>query len=68
MKFSLKKLAALGVSVIMAMSMSMSAFAANVEITGRIKASELQLLNTRLVEITSARVQIEEIERKFDCL
>lgn len=30
MKFSLKKLAALGVSVIMAMSMSMSAFAANV--------------------------------------
>ena len=43
-------------------------FAANVEITGRIKASELQLLNARLVEITSARVQIEEIERKFDCL
>lgn len=33
MKFSLKKLAALGVSTIMIMSMSMSAFAANVGLT-----------------------------------
>lgn len=37
MKFSLKKLAALGVSVIMAMSMSMSAFAANVGLSLTVK-------------------------------
>ena len=45
-----------------------TAFAANVEVTGRIKASETQALIARLTEVTSARVQVEEIEQKFDCL
>ena len=43
-------------------------FAANVEIIGRIKASEVQQLLARLTEITSARAQIEELGQKFDCL
>ena len=43
-------------------------FTANVELFGRIKASETQLLLARLTEITSARAQVEEIEQKFDCL
>ena len=45
-----------------------TAFAANVEVTGRIKASETQALIVRLTELTSARAQVEEIEQKFDCL
>ena len=45
-----------------------TAFAANVEVTGRIKASETQALIARLTELTSARAQVEEIEQKFDCL
>ena len=45
-----------------------TAFTANVEITGRIKASETQALIARLTELTSARAQVEEIEQKFDCL
>lgn len=43
-------------------------FAANVEIIGRIKASEVQQLLARLTELTSARAQIEELGQKFDCL
>ena len=43
-------------------------FAANVEIIGRIKASEVQQLLARLTEITSARAQIEELGQKFDYL
>jgi uncharacterized YigZ family protein len=43
-------------------------FAANVEIIGRIKASEVQQLLARLTEITSARAQVEELGQKFDCL
>ena len=43
-------------------------FTANVEVVGRIKASDAQVLITRLTEITSARAQVEEIEQRFDCL
>ena len=43
-------------------------FAANVEIIGRIMASEVQQLLARLTEITSARAQIEELGQKFDYL
>ena len=43
-------------------------FAANVEVIGRIKASNVELLSSRIIETTSARAQIEEIERKFDYL
>ena len=43
-------------------------FAANVEIVGRIRSSDVQALSLRLADITSARAKIEEIDRKFDCL
>ena len=43
-------------------------FTANVEVVGRIKASDAQVLITRLTEITSARAQVEEIVQRFDCL
>ena len=43
-------------------------FTANVEITGRIKASETNALLARLTELTSARAQVKKIEQKFDCL
>ena len=43
-------------------------FAANVEIIGRIKTSEVQQLLACLTEITSARAQIEELGQKFDYL
>ena len=45
-----------------------TAFTSNVEVAGRIKASEAQALIARLTEVTSARAQVEEIEQKFDCL
>ena len=45
-----------------------TAFAANVELVGRIKATEVQSLRSRLTELTSARAHVEEIEQKFDCL
>ena len=43
-------------------------FEANVEIVGRIKASEARSLFNRLTEVTSARARVVEIEQKFDCL
>ena len=45
-----------------------TAFTSNVEVVGRIKTSEVQLLINRITEATSARAQVEEIEQKFDCL
>ena len=43
-------------------------FAADVEIVGRIKSSNVQSLLSKITELTSARAKMEELNQKFDYL